>query len=185
MALEDDEEYQNLKPVHQAFVHGILTGKNATDAYSLAFPKANRKTAGVKGSVLKAKFADLIERNAPINLDKIDKVANATLNNLTLMAFADLKDMVDESGIPKKLHKMPKSLRMAITEVEVEGEKIKYKIGGKTKAMELLAKIAKLHVEQPQIDISIITEEERDSKIKEIVVNAMSRKGDGNSEGED
>jgi hypothetical protein len=179
MALEDDEEYQNLKPNHQAFVYNILTGKNATDSYALAFPKANRKTAGVKGSVLKEKFSDMLHRHAPINLDKIDKVANQTLHNLTLMAFADIGDIVDSDGRPKALHKMPKPLRMAITEVEVEGEKIKYKIGGKTKAMEILAKIAKLHNDVPEINVSIITEEERESRLKEIVVKAMSRKDGG------
>jgi hypothetical protein len=157
-----------------------MKGHSATESYALAFPKANRRTAGTKGHKLKVQYAEIIERNAPINPDKIENVANQTLHNLTLMAFADLGAMVGADGMPLPLHKVPKEIRMAITEVEIEGQKLKYKIGGKLKALEVLSKIARLHTPETEININLINEEERDNKIKEIVVRAMSREeGDG------
>ena len=152
-----------------------MKGNSATESYALAFPKAGRKTAAAKGYKLKNQYADIIERNAPINPDKIEDVANQTLHNLTLMAFADLGKMVDGNGMPLPLQKVPKEIRMAITEIEVEGDKLKYKVGGKLKALEVLAKIARLNQPETEININLINEEERDSKIKEIIVRAMKR----------
>ena len=178
MALEDDPEYQALPNKQKMFLFNLLSGKNATDSYALAYPKANRKSAGQHGYELKKRFSNIIERNSPILVDKIEKVANETLHNLTLMAFADIGNMFDENNQLKSIHDMPKSLRMAVTEVEVEGDKIKYKMGGRIKALEILSKVARLHNEQPEMHISLITEEERDSKIKEIVLRAQARRDD-------
>jgi hypothetical protein len=176
MSLADDEEYKAIKiEAHKQFILNIMKGHNATESYSLAFPNAGRKTAGVKGYKLKNQYANIIERNAPINPDKIEDVANQTLHNLTLMAFADLGKMVNAKGVPLPLHKVPKEIRMAITEIEVEGNKLKYKVGGKLKALEVLSKIARLNAPETEINISLINEEERDSKIREIVVRAMNR----------
>jgi hypothetical protein len=183
MSLSDDEDYKKIKiEAHKQFILNIMKGHNATESYALAFPNAGRKTAGVKGYKLKNQYMDIIERNAPINPDKIEDVANQTLHNLTLMAFADLGKMVNAKGVPLPLHKVPKEIRMAITEIEVEGNKLKYKVGGKLKALEVLSKIARLNAPETEININLINEEERDSKIKEIIVRAMNRNEGGDED---
>ena len=182
MALEDDEDYKKIKVQgHRDFIANVLKGNNPTQAYALAYPNQKHSAALTKGSLLKKKYGHIIERNAPLDSVRLDKVANQTLHHLTLMAFADLGEMLDKNGEIKPIHLVPKHIRMAITEVEVDGNKIKYKMGGKIKALEVLSKVARLHQEAPEINISLITEEERDSKIKDIVVRAMKRdEGDDN-----
>lgn len=176
MALEDDEDYKAIKSEgHKRFIVNVLKGNNPTNAYRLAYPNHKYTVALTKASVLNKKYGHIIERNAPIDSVKLEKIANQTLHHLTLMAFADLGDMIDKNGEVKPVHLIPKPIRMAITEIEVDGNKIKYKMGGKIKALEVLSKVARLHSEQPEVNISLITEEERDSKIKEIVVRAMKR----------
>ena len=175
MSLDNDEEYKKLKGSHKVFIGHILSGKNATESYSLAFPNASRSTAGQHGWKLKDKYKDLLAKWTPIPSVALERVASQTLENLTLMAFADVADMVDKDGKPKALIDIPKPLRMAITEVEIDGDRVKYKVGGKAKALELLAKISRISNDAPQVEITMITEEERQSKLKEIVFNAMRR----------
>lgn len=184
MKLEDDEEYINAKPQHQVFIHNLLKGNTLTKAYQLAYPTANERTAATKGCQLKKKFSGLLDRVQMINEETLEKVSNQTLHNLTLMAFADLGEIVEKNGTPKPLYKIPRHIRMAITEVEIEGKRVKYKVGGKLKALEILSKIARLQNDNNEINISLITEEERNSKIREIVVNAMNRNGDDDEGGE-
>ena len=118
MSLEDDPDYKKIKlESHKAFILNMMKGNSATESYSLAFPDAKRTTAGVKGSKLKRKYGDIIERNAPINMDRIERVANQTLHNLTLMAFADAGEIVDRDGNPKPLHSLSKGMRMAFDKV--------------------------------------------------------------------
>lgn len=176
MALEDDEDYKAIKVEgHKKFIVNVLKGNNPTTAYALAYPHQKHSAALAKASGLRKKYGHIIERNAPLDSVKLERVANQTLHHLTLMAFADLGEMIDGNGEVKPIHLIPKPIRMAITEVEVDGSKVKYKLGGKMKALEVLSKVARLHSETPEINISLITEEERDSKIKEIVVAAMKR----------
>lgn len=182
--LQDDDEFIKAKPAHQQFLMNLISGKSTTESYALAFPKAKRTTAGAKGHKLKTQYAQLLERVQPLNPDTIENISNQTLHNLTLMAFADLGDIVDENGEPKHIHKIPRSVRMAITEIEIEGNKVKYKVGGKLKALEILSRVARLNPVDNEINISLINEEERDSKIKEIIVRAQGRKADGEDEGE-
>lgn len=175
MSLENDEEYRKLKDTHKRFISHLLSGKNATESYSLVFPNASRATAGQHGWKLKDKYKELIAKWTPIPSVALERVASQTLENLTLMAFADVADMVDKDGKPKALSDIPKPLRMAITEVEIDGDRVKYKVGGKAKALELLAKISRITNDQPQVEITMISEEERQSRLKEIVVKALQR----------
>lgn len=185
MAIEDDPEWKSIKKnSHKQFISFMLAGKNSTEAYALSFPNASRKTAGQHGHQLKNKYKDILARQAPIPSVALERVASQTLENLTLMAFADVVDMVDEHGKPRALQDIPKPLRMAITEVEIDGERVKYKVGGKAKAIEILARIARLTENDPKIEITMITEEERQSKLREIVINAMRREDSAEDEKE-
>jgi len=178
MKLEDDEEYINAKPQHQVFLHSLLKGNTLTKAYQTAYPHASEKTAATKGCALGKKYDALLRRVHLLHEDTIEKVSNQTLHNLTLMAFADLGSIVEANGTPKPLNKIPRHIRMAITEVEIEGKRVKYKVGGKLKALEILSRIARLQNDNNEINISLITEEERNTKIKEIVINALKRNGE-------
>ena len=171
MSLSDDPDFKKIKVEgYKQFLTNLLAGHNGIKSYQMAYPNASPKTAGVKATQLKKKYGHILERNAPINPDTIEDVANETLHNLKLMAFADIGKMVDKEGVPLPLQKIPKEIRMAITEIEVEGNKLKYKVGGKLKALEVLAKIARLHQpETASVNIELITEEERNSRLKEIV----------------
>ena len=185
MALEDDKEWKAIKrETHKVFLSNLLRGKTATESYQIAFPTANKVQAGKKGYELKKRYELLLERHAPIPPLALESVANKTLENLSIMAFADVGELTDSNGKPLPLKEIPAGLRMAITEVEISGKRVKYKIGGKVKALEILSRVARLHEDKTEINISLITEEERDNKIKEIVVRAMDRNS-GGDEGED
>ena len=176
MSLHDDPEWRAIKKdTHKQFIQNILLGKSATEAYALSFPNSNRSTAAQKGHQLKNKYSDLIARQSYIPSIAIERVANKTLENLMLLAFADIGDMVDANGVPKPIHDIPKPLRMAITEVEIDGDRVKYKVTGRTKALELLAKITKIDNPQPQIEINMISEEERKQKLMQILTVAANR----------
>lgn len=175
MAKPIGEEFDKLKPSHQEFITHILEGKNATESYALAFPNANRKTSGVKGHKLKNQYSHIISSKTRVNPDMIKEIAEETIANLTLMAFADTSLMFDKKGMLKPLSSIPKEIRMSITEIEVKGKKVSYKIGGKLKALEILAKVVKLTDQQPEISISIMTEQEKNDRIKEILVKAIGR----------
>ena len=172
------EEFEKLKPSHQEFITHILEGKNATESYALAFPNANRKTAGVKGHKLKNQYSHIIADRTRTNPDLVREIAEQTIANLTLMAFADTSLMFDKKGMLKPLNQIPKEIRMSITEIEVKGKKVSYKIGGKLKALEILAKVARLTDQQPEVSITIMTEEEKQNRIREILVQAVGRSDD-------
>lgn len=175
MAIEDEEEFILAKKPHKLFMLNILKGMNATEAYSQAFPKAKRSTAATHGWILKKKYEGLLSRHILINSTQLERLANETLANLVLMAFADVGDIVDELGKARALKDIPKPLRMTITEIEMDNNKVKYKMTGKLKALELLTKIVRLSNDAPQTEINIISDEERKQKIKEIIYNATNR----------
>ena len=178
MALEDDEEYKALKrDAHKLFLSNLMRGKNATEAYKLSFPDAAHSTAQQKGHTLKKKYAHILERHLQLPLEALKDVQKATLDNLALMAFADVGGLVDEENNAIPLKALPQPLRMAITEIEIERGRVRYKLSGKVKALEMLSRITRLDEPQPAVSIGVITTEERDAKIKEILVNALKREG--------
>lgn len=179
-SITEDPEYQMAKESHKQFINGILNGKSNTDAYALAFPKASRPVCGSKGAVLRAKYEPLLNRYVPLTPEQVNKITDETIGNLTLMAFADVSDMFDKHGKPLPVKKMPKAIRMGITEVEVRNNKVSYKMGGKLKALEILAKVARLTEEKTEVSITLMTEEEKNAKIKEILVRAVARNEDEN-----
>ena len=179
-SITDDPEYQMAKASHKQFITNILNGMNNTEAYSLAFPNASKPVCGSKGAVLRAKYEPLINRYVPLTPEQVNKITDETIGNLTLMAFADVSDMFDKHGKPLPVKKMPKAIRMGITEVEVRNNKVSYKMGGKLKALEILAKVARLTEEKTEVSITLMTEEEKNAKIKEILVRAVARNEDEN-----
>ena len=181
MSITEDPEYDKLKDTHKVFINNVLAGKSYTDSYALAYPNASRKTAQTKSSSMYNKYRDLIERNTALTPDLIHVIAEQTIQNLKAMAFADVSEMINKNtGKPLPLHRMPKAVRMGITEMSVKGDKYTYVIGGKLKAMELLAKITKLD-EAPKTEVNIsITEEEKENRIREILVQAIGRNGEDN-----
>ena len=176
--IETDPEYKKAKDTHKQFITLVLNGKSYTDAYSQVFPNASHNVAGSKGSILAKKYAPLMNRYMPLTPEDIKQIGEETIGNLTLMAFADLQDMFGKDGKLLPVKKMPKAIRMGITEVEVKGSKVSYKMGGKLKALEILAKVARLTETQPEISITIMTEEEKENRIREILVQAVRRKDD-------
>lgn len=186
MAIEDDKDWKAIRrETHKVFISNLLQGKTATASYKIAFPKANPALAGKRGYEMKNRYAELIARHSAVPPIALERVADKTLENLTLMAFGDVGDLTDADGKPLPLKQVPAALRMAITEVEIDGDRVKYKIGGKVKALEILSRVARLHEDKTEINISLITEEERDNKIKEIVVRALNKGGEGSDEGGD
>jgi hypothetical protein len=176
MSISDDPEYDNLKDAHKIFINNVLGGKTYTESYALAYPDASLQTARSKSSNMYRKFRDLIERHTALTPDLVHVIAEQTIQNLKAMAFADVSEMINKTnGKPLPLHRMPKSIRMGITEMSVRGDKYTYVIGGKLKAMELLAKITKLD-EAPKTEVNItITQEEKEKRIREILVQAAGR----------
>lgn len=184
-SLEDDPQFKELKDQHKQFIRYLLEGRSAVDSYSLCYPKAGYNTAAAKGHELKHKpvVQELLRKNDYEGSHIIRDTANATVENLRAMAFADLGDIFKPDGTLKPIRSLPKALRISITEIEVEGDKVKWKLGGKTKALELLSKITKIAAEPTtQVEVNIISEEERDRAINEILIKANARDPDSSEE---
>mgnify|MGYP006275890811 CR=1 FL=1 len=176
MSIENDPDWIKIKVEgHKKFINAFLAGKNATEAYQSAYPNASRRTSNEKGYRLKERYKELIERQTYIPSVALERVASRTLENLTQMAFADPAEMLDRNGNPRNLKDIPKALRMAITEVEIDKKGMRFKLGGRTQALQLLAKIAKIDRDEPETQIAIITQEEKNAQLRDILVGAMRR----------
>ncbi len=173
--IESDPEYQNLKQNHKDFIANVLAGKNYTDSYHLVYPNASRRTSGTKGCGLYNKYKNLIDRHQAVTPQTLSAIANETVANLKAIAFSDPSKIVDSEGKIVPMHRLPQEIKLGITEVSIKGDVVKYKMDGKLKAMELLARICKLD-EGSQTTVNIaISESERENKIKEILVRALGR----------
>ena len=175
--------YIDLKREHKEFVSHLLAGDNGIDAYMKAYPRVKYSTANSKASILYNK--DYIQQVLQLaNRDKVASIEEAgikTIQQLQNMAFADVGGVIDmATGKPKALADLPPALRQSISEVEIDGDRVKYKLGGKIKSLELLAKITKLtDAAATQVNIQILNESERDEKIQQILIKAITRGKEG------
>jgi hypothetical protein len=112
--------------------------------------------------------ATIIQRENLARVSRIEDAAAKTTENLMAMAFSDVGQVVDDVGRPRKIRDLPEPLRKAITDIEVEGDSIRYKLGGKLKALEILGKMSNL-IKEPSVNLNFISEEERNKKILEIL----------------
>ena len=160
---------------HKQFINNVIAGHGPTEAYQLAFPTASKATAKGKSSVLKKRYAYLITNRLGFN-QSLDQVTNKTIENLFLVAFADVGMAFDPAtGKPLPIPALPRGLRMAITEFEVRGNTTKYKLDGRVRALEILSKAANLHSDAPKIQINVMREEDRDRQVAEIIQVGLDR----------
>jgi|ETNmetMinimDraft_31_1059906.scaffolds.fasta_scaffold02329_5 hypothetical protein len=85
--------------------------------------------------------------NASLKLAEIDTAQ--VLNGIGKIAFADIRGLVNEDGTMKSIKDLPEELARAISQVRIGFDKqgnpqFDYKLEGRTKALELLANIAKI-----------------------------------------
>jgi hypothetical protein len=175
MALRDDPEFLAIPQKHQELVALLVDGITPTVAYGRLYPNASHSSCKKKGSHYNIKYKNIILRNSPMQFVDIKKIADQTLKNLTLMAFADVGEIFDGYGKVRTIKEMPKELRMCVTEIEVEGDRVKYKLNGKMEAVKCLAKISRLAPETTAIQVNLISEEEKAKRIQEILITALQR----------
>lgn len=176
-------QYLKLNPEQQIFTSGVISGLTLQEAYHAAYPQAGPKTVASKAyKLIKNENVAYCVREAKRDLAAgLEATQIATIESIKEMAFADPQEFMKVDGTPRKLKDVPKELRACITEVEFDGDKVKYKLTGKLKALELLAKMCRLTESQStQVQVNIMTENERDDKIKEILVKAIGNDTDGN-----
>jgi len=183
MALEGDLVFQKLKEPVQKFIMNVLAGFNFVQSYIMSHPGAENN-AIIRGRAWKlAARPDvrlIIDRENKLRASRIEEAAALTTENLLSMAFADVGEVIDENGKPRKLRELPDPLRKSITEIEVDGDCVKYRLGGKLKALEILGKMTNLFKE-PKVELNVITEEERTKRILEIIQAAKDRESNGRS----
>jgi len=175
MSIEEHPDFKKAKESHQRFMLAIAAGHNATKAYELCYPNASKATCTSKGHTLKNKYSHILAQQSIVSTATLERIGNQTLENIALMAFADPAELFDEQGKPRQLKDIPKNLRLSLSEVEIDGDRVRYKMGGKQRSLEILAKAVKLFDDKSEINISLITEEQRDNKIREILINAVKR----------
>lgn len=181
MPLEDDPEFKAIRiEKHKDFLVHVNRGSTAAEAYRLTYPKAKKQYSGKRGYELRKKYNHILERHITLPPTEEEALGERTLENLTRMAFADVADMLGRDGQPLPINEIPVGLRMAITEVELNGKRVRYKIGGKLKALEVLTRIAKLEGDSPLVHISLGSEGEREQRIYEILERAGERKAPRN-----
>lgn len=177
LTIADDPEYKAIKlETHKQFLRNIMQGYNPTEAYLRAFPNAtNRKKAGQSAYKLKERYADLLNRNLPLDQVAIARVANRTLQNLENMAFADVGELLDADGKPLPLKQVPPHIRMAISKIKIGPEGVEYELAGKVKSLEVLSRVARIDGKNTNINIAHINVEDRDARLAEILVRAQAR----------
>ena len=176
MSIEKDPEYIALPETHKKFINNLYQGQSATEAYKGAFPNASRATAATRGGNLKKKYEPLFQKHALVPSIALERIASKTLENLQAMAFADPKDMMRGKSL-KPISEMPEALRMAISEVQVDGDKMSFKLGGRIKALEILARMCNMGNEGQEVAVKIMTDEEKIGKLRELVVAVRKREG--------
>lgn len=174
MALEDNPDFRVLPDKDKKFIYHLLKGRTAKEAYKLTHPTATKRSCETKGSQLRQKYKHFVEESLSQG-GLLEGVNKRVVENLVAMAFADTGELLDEQGRPRSLKDIPPNLRRCITEFEIDGEHIRYKLTGKLKSLETLAKITRLTENSPAVQVEVITESQRDAKLDSILVNALKR----------
>lgn len=132
------------KERHALFVSAIVRGENQTQAYVAA--GYSKKCAAQGASRLRDDPA--IERairheRARLRMITPDLTPERLLQELGCIAYGDVGQLVNETGEFVPVHEMDEPTRRALASIEVDRKKntVKYRLGDKRAAVELIAKI--------------------------------------------
>lgn len=120
---------------------------------------------------------------------KLQLTADRVLEELMLIAFADIGTAFDESGNLLDPPQMPEEIRRVISSIDQESDKqgnpkTKLKTWSKIEALGLLGKHLKLFTDLIEAKIEGLSDEERKARIAAILGAAKKRKSDaGGSQG--
>ena len=139
---------RKLTPKQQRFVEEYLIDLNATQAAIRAgySPQtASEQSARLLGNVSVKSAIDraLAERSRRTGIN-----AALVLEELALLARADMADCVNPDGSVKSLHVMSPEARRAIAEYRIQGDKATIKLHDKARALNLLAQHLGLLIER-------------------------------------
>lgn len=142
---------RELTPKQQRFVEEYLIDLNATQAAIRA--GFSPRTANEQGVRLLANISikSAIDRALAERSRKTGINAALVLEELALLARADMADCINPDGSLKSLHDMPPEARRAIAEYRIYGDKAIIKLHDKGKALHLLAQHLGLLIERHEV----------------------------------
>lgn len=135
------------------FCQEFVKSSNATKAYKKAYnvTTTNNNTIYVQANkILNNPKVDLRIKELKENLGKKhDITKDKILKHLCNVAFLDIKNLCDENGVIKDIHKLDKKTRLSLQGAELKqigsGEfattSIAYKLSDKLKAIEMINKM--------------------------------------------
>ena len=144
--LVDNPEFVKLVPAKQRWILHVLEGETNRDAAVKA--GYSEKTAMVKGAKLSKELGHIVNGQRAEEKRHVQKMAMVDkerwLQELTSMAFFNVKDMVDENGVPLPITQLSRKDASAISSIEVNssrnGRVKRFKFHEKLKALEVLGK---------------------------------------------
>lgn len=157
------ESTHGLTPKEAAFVREYLVDANGAKACERA--GYSKKTARSQASRLltKVNVAEAVEAGRKLQEDDADGRRKRIRQELSHIAFSDVREAFDKLGNLKPVHQLPDTIARAISSVE-EVEKLfgdrkhqgrlhKVRLWSKEKALEQLARLDGLVVEKHEIDV--------------------------------
>ena len=141
-----------LTPLEARFVNEMAGGAIPTEAVKAAgYSSKSKASVAAQASRLMNKpeinAAITKANNASLSIAQIDSAK--VIRGIGNIAFADIRGLVDENGQMRNIKDLPKDLARSVSSVRIGFDKqgnpqFDYKLEGRTKALELLANIAKI-----------------------------------------
>ena len=154
------------------FVASYAITRNATQAAITAGYKET--SARDRGSRLlkHPKIQIALGRRSSKIMRKLEITVDKIAEEISFLAFSNIRDCYDEIGNLLPIHKLPREVAAAITEVTESIDKmgnrvVRYKMDGKTKNLELLGRYHQMFVDKVEVTT-------KDQFYEDIINNAKS-----------
>jgi len=140
----------------QLFVHAYCVHRDGTRAALESGYSSNSAQAIGSENLTKPLISRAIDRQLNKVMKKIDVSAERIAEEIAKLGFSNIGDCYDMNGNMIPIHKLPRDVSAAITEVtetiDASGKRsIKYKMDGKTKNLELLGRYHQMFVDKVEI----------------------------------
>lgn len=150
MAGSRDKKTQ-MTAMQKRFVEFYLEVLNATQAYILANPRSNKKTAGISGHLLmrNSNVRSAIEKRIDERSAKSENTQQRILDELKAIAFSDIRKIFTDKNDLKKIHDLDNETAAAVSSIDVEDSHVgkgkfattkKVKLHDKMRALQMLGK---------------------------------------------
>jgi phage terminase small subunit len=126
----------------ERFAQEVASGKSQAEAYRIAYPRSaqwKQSTVHQKASTLMAN-GRVLERASALQRSAAEKSvlsAERTLNEVAMIAYADISGIVNSDGSFKRLHELGAETRAAVSSFKIDKDGvIEYRFWNKSDALE-------------------------------------------------